>query len=246
MTPVLARCSQGHVFDRSEHGACPHCGEQSAAAPPANIDQPDDKKAPSPDGLSDLAYSRIKSHGAFIALALVLALASWSWSTISAMCCSARGSADHHGQSSQPVAQKPDLKPLATDTAGEETLEGLSLDPKSKPELAKPVPVPEQKHAGLQIESGFPKSVPDPNQNDGPNYAVYATETSNALSPLARELLATSRGYFAFVRKDYPEARAWLTTKAARSNPAAISDASARRWIWMPTNTCACFASAIR
>ena len=48
-----------------------------------------------------------------------------------------------------------------------------------------------------------------------------AFEEKYALSPLARELLATSRGYYAYSRKEFWLAKAWFTSEAAKSNPAA-------------------------
>lgn len=53
--------------------------------------------------------------------------------------------------------------------------------------------------------------------------ATIATlEDKYAFTPLARELLATSHGASAYGRKDYPAAKAWLTSDVVKSNPAAI------------------------
>jgi TPR repeat protein len=49
-----------------------------------------------------------------------------------------------------------------------------------------------------------------------------ALETKYGLTPLARELLATTRGCFAYGRNAYALAVAWLTSDAARDNPAAM------------------------
>lgn len=50
---------------------------------------------------------------------------------------------------------------------------------------------------------------------------ALAFEEKYALSPLARELLATSRGYYAYDRKEFWLAKAWFASDAAKNNPAA-------------------------
>lgn len=223
MSTIFARCSQGHVFERGAHDACPHCGEQIATSAPVIDVGGGGKTGPGTNDLFDLVRKHSRALAAALTVAVVVALAGTFWgSSLPVACCGSSGSPDDVQSVDRAVTPKPEPREPKISDAGEETLEGVSFAPKADPEPVTVAPPTDQKQAGLQSKPGTPNGVPDPTQNDGPNYAVFATETSNALSPLARELLATSRGYFAFTRKEYSEARAWLTTKAARSNPAAM------------------------
>lgn len=54
-----------------------------------------------------------------------------------------------------------------------------------------------------------------------PDPAIAALEDKYAFTPLARELLATSQGAYAYDRKDYQAAAAWLASDDVKDNPAA-------------------------
>lgn len=221
---ALIRCTQGHVFEHSSI-ACPTCGEAVASAPP-----PTDDDRPAETAAAGVAHDRQRNRwpstdfgalqqyllpGAAAAVVAVFVLLPALW----------------------PEPPLPGNSKRQTKMPDAST--GTAVETKSGEATAKDTPRPAATGNGLDAASPLrdttarsdvathtsppvEPNVPRAAENDGPSYAAFAAETRNALSPLARELLATSRGYFAFTRKEYSEARTWLTTKAARSNPAAM------------------------
>lgn len=221
---ALVRCSEGHVFDVSLN-ACPTCGEAVAAIP-------------SPDGGGrPIARGDDSGKGKGLpqdTLALgEQSFASWLLPGTTTLTLAAFAillpvlwpEPPLPGSSRRP--SEPSVRPagetstLTSDERSSSTRPTPTNSPRV-PANGEPAETAKGGNAVAAQQSPVKTVVPPASENDGPNYAAYAAEIRHQLSPLARELLATSRGYFALARKEYSEARSWFNTKAARSNPAAM------------------------
>lgn len=82
--------------------------------------------------------------------------------------------------------------------------------------------------AGVNAETPEPDTAPSAtpigspqSSTSAPDPIIAALEDKYHFTPLARELLATSEGAYAYDRKDYQAAKAWLSSNAVNDNPAA-------------------------
>ncbi|MFN3868619.1 MAG: tetratricopeptide repeat protein [Hyphomicrobiaceae bacterium] len=221
---ALVRCSEGHVFDVSL-SACPTCGEavatipsgEQGAKPRGGIEASDQEATLPRDRVAlgrGLSASWLLPALTALTLAVFALLLPVLWPEPPIPGSSRRPLETSDRQASAPVKRPSDERP-SNAVPNPATSDRI-------PANGEPVPDVNAEKALAALQPPFKKPVPPASDNDGPNYAAYAAEVLHELSPLSRELLATSRGYFAFTRKDYSEARAWLNTRAAKSNPAAM------------------------
>lgn len=215
MSGDLVRCRQGHVFDLAQHAACPVCGEGIAKAQLA-ASAPVDKRRRRGDATdkSDLTLTEIISRPALLAgaaagaalLGLTIVLL-WPAPTPTPM-------PPHQGGEKQ-ARNDADKK-----KSGEVPPRPVKHENENTPAPAPPAPAPGPgKQASLENP---PKPVDDGLNVDFRDPLARAFEEKYAFTPLARELLATTRGYVAYTRKDYWKAKSWFTTGAAKGNPAAV------------------------
>lgn len=245
----LIRCSQGHVYDASS-AACPFCGEASAAqaeTPPGG----GGSISPSPgEDTRKNEPSRLNIKTISIASAVLLSLVSLAAGIVLFRisppnagdcgrpgCTGERRAEENIRRDSAPtdanndrLVEQSDKKTIAPDSS---TSEKVAQSNNENPAQKTAPPPPTNDAGGAANRQGQQEAALDQGKAQSPSTQqsgpvidlrdpiALAFEEKYALSPLARELLATSRGYYAYDRKEFWLAKAWFTSNAAKSNPAA-------------------------
>ena len=246
----LLRCSQGHFFDASS-AACPICGEVPAAQAETPSPGDGDSASPSlGPGTQKRAPSQLNIKAITMTAAALLVLAAgailFRMSPSNVGDCGRPGCANERQMQeaikrdeAKPdagrdrIAGQSDKKAVVPDNLTSENVaqpkQGAPAQTVVPPVARKPVAdasgntnQPGQQQAALEQAPGRPSSGQQPGSAiDFRDPIALAFEEKYALSPLARELLATSRGYYAYDRKEFWLAKAWFTSEIAKSNPAA-------------------------
>lgn len=212
---AFVRCSQGHVFDRSKHETCPTCGEDTRSSIVG------DEGAVVSRGLRQPAVEQTSlREGVEGIMRLVIAFGLPGTAAACLMFFAAV----------LPVLWPPPPVPGAPEAAKVVTPSGPQGTSASGPVGTRKSDVPSVEQAAKEDEASLGDrpdvAPPAPGAKefviDHRDQVVLAFEDRFELTPLARELLATTRGCYAYGRKVHWLAKSWLTSAAAKSNPAAM------------------------
>lgn len=240
MPRKLIRCRQGHVFDGAIHKACPTCGETVAVS-----DDPEKKSSDSPrrdDTVVPRPTPRRRfSRPMFAAgpgLLIVCAVSAWLVLRSSPPASLVQSQTTlPPSESGKPVAPQPLQSATTAEPAKPSNQQTSAAPPKQA--VAPVTNTPQQmtppssdQHAPLIAERTSPSSpntsppatqAPAPQSDvSAPVAWITAIEDKYAFSSLAREIVATSQGAYAYDRKDYAAAKAWFSTNETKNNPVAI------------------------
>lgn len=221
MSARLLRCPQGHVFDGGQGSQCPQCGAAvEAAAAGATSSPAASKPSPAEGPAWPLPLPVLAVIGAVI-FAGLLAVA-WPRTPSKPDLDKGKQQAvaernNEGGGASSRTPTKPgqrqeSLPPIKNDPAGADKEKTVSATAAVIPPPQPPRPGPIENPSATE-----PAAIAVP---DLRNAMVLTMEEKHGFSPLARELLATTRGCYAYGRKEHAMAASWLTSDAARNNPA--------------------------